>query len=78
MDRGRDRCEALLRGLVKAWDAAQLATALAAAAKWNTNGRHCHAAHALLKAIFLEHPLEVRLMALSHLCMPSLRDSICK
>ncbi|KAK9809563.1 hypothetical protein WJX73_002217 [Symbiochloris irregularis] len=58
MDRGRDRCETLLRGLAGAWDVNQLATALAAAAKWNTNGRHCHAAHALLRAIFLEHPLD--------------------
>ena len=49
----------VLRQLVAGWDHEQLAAALQSCVEWNTNSRLCHAAHALLHAILLQHPLEV-------------------
>lgn len=59
VDRGPGQCSSILQQLVGGWTPEQLALALKLIAQWNTNARHCHAAHALLHAILLRHPIEV-------------------
>ena len=41
------------------WDSEQLKAALEYAREWNTNTRICHAAQAILAAIFTRHPPQV-------------------
>ena len=66
-DKGPERCATVLRELVAGWEVTQLGTALKCIAQWNTNSRHCHSAHALLRAIMLQHSIEVSL-ACAHAC----------
>ena len=78
-ERGVQACAALLGNLVADWDATQLASALKSIAQWNTNSRHCHAAHALLHAILLRHPLEVGIcvqLPIECMACPSQRDGV--
>lgn len=54
-----DAAAPVLASLAAGLEPARLKQCLEYAREWNTNSRHCHAAQALLRAIFLQHAPQV-------------------
>eukprot|EP00884_Botryococcus_braunii_P002585 jgi/Botrbrau1/12327/Bobra.4_3s0001.1 len=54
--RGPEAAQPVLASLAAGLEPAQLKQCLEYIREWNTNSRHCHAAQALLQAIFLQRP----------------------
>ncbi|MEW5303709.1 MAG: hypothetical protein WDW36_006375 [Sanguina aurantia] len=58
---GQGQQQRLLSGLVRAMSPADLKTALEYCREWNTRAKHCHAAHAMLRAMLQHHKPEALL-----------------